>query len=530
MKTIYLIALLFFAVPQLSAQHQHRKVKKYLRLADLEMYNNNFQQALELYKSAYNIDTANAKVAFKLGTCMYSIRKYKQQSLSYFEKAHTGGIADADYYLGNLYHLSGKFDDAIRVFQNYKSYKDASRLGTFSPPPVGGELEGAVDLLIDKSKTAIELMQTPVNVTIENIGNVINSEYPDYVPVISADESVLIFTSRRTGSTGNLLDPFEEYFEDIYISTKKNGAWTWPKNISANINTPTHDACVGLSADGELLFLYRTGRDLISGDLYSSIFDGKDWTVPKKLPAPVNTPEFTEPSVSVSADGHTLYFSSNRPGGYGKKDIYKMIKLANGEWSNAFNLGASVNTAEDEDAPFIHPDCKTLYFSSQGHKNMGGYDIFKTKLGAAGVWSAPENLGYPVNTPDDDIYFVISTDKKTGYFSSDREGGYGGADIYLIHFPEPEPEVTVRKGIVVSIVSADEEKPLDATITLYGENNTLQGIYNTNELTGKFVLVIAPNTDYTMYVNAKGCVLYSEKLYATDKEEVKKIILHKAEK
>lgn len=463
------------------------------------------------------VDTNNAHSIFKLAVCMYQIRKYKQQSLPYFEKAKLLGMAESNYYLGNLYHLNMKFDEAVTAFEEYKNIPGKSRvLGT----------NQETDLLINKCRIAREFIQFPAKATIENIGSIVNSEYPDYVPVISADESILIFTSRRKGSTGNQTDPFGEYFEDVCISEKKDEQWASPKSISANINTATHDACVGLSADGELLFLYRTSKDLLSGDLYSSVFDGKDWTVPAKLPAPINSEKYTEPSIAVSADGQTIYFSSNRPGGYGKKDIYKVAKLPTGEWSQALNLGPVINTAEDEDALFIHPSGKTFYFSSKGHKNMGGYDIFKSVLGAEDNWSEPENLGYPINTTDDDIYFVLSTDGKRGYFASVRPDSYGSSDIYIAHFPDEELNLKVYKGMVVSADSAD--KPIAAKITLFdSKTNKVEGIYNTNQLTGKFIMIISADKEYNIRIEAQGHLPYSrDNLQCLSEENIETIKMY----
>jgi hypothetical protein len=246
--------------------------------------------------------------------------------------------------------------------------------------------------------------------------------------------------------------------------------------------------------------------------------------VPEKLPSPINTKDYTSPSATLSADGQTIYFSSNRPGGFGKKDIYRAVKLPNGKWSKALNLGSIINTEEDEDSPFIHPDGKTLYFSSRSHKNMGGYDIFKTTLSEEGHWSEPVNMGYPVNTPDDDIYFALSLNGQTGYYSSDRPGGFGGSDIYLIHFPENDLGLTVFKGIVVSADSAD--RPISAAISLFdSKTGNQEGIYNTNPLTGKFIFILKWDGEYQMRVEAKGYNSYSGKVEMTKDGARTKIVL-----
>lgn len=515
-KKIFLTLLsVFIAGSVLFAQNVRQQVRKNIRQAELELSSNNFSKALDLYRKAYQLDTANVQTAYKLGLCMYTMKKHKRESQYYFEKAQRAGILETNFYLGNLYHLQGKFEDAIRAFTVYKI---SARKQEFS--------NACIDSLVQKCKTAAELVNSAVNVSIENIGSTVNSEYPDYVPVISADESVLIFTSRRKGSTGGLLDPLGEYFEDVYIASKQDSIWTAPQSIGSNINTGTHDASVGLSADGEMLFLYRTSEDLISGDLYFSVFDGTNWLAPTKLLPPVNTKGFNEPSASLSSDGNTLYFSSNRPGGFGKKDIYKIVKLPNGEWGKAVNLGPGINTPEDEDSPFIHPDRKTLYFSSKAHKNMGSYDIFKT-VNEDGKWSEPENMGYPVNTPDDDIYFVLSTDGKTGYYSSERSGGLGGADIYLIRFPDENMKLGVYKGVVLD----SENLPLSAKITLHdAATKELSGIYNNNKLTGKFLMIVSPGKDYTMQVEAEGYQPFTGTVRAEIKQQLHTIKLQKSPK
>jgi hypothetical protein len=505
--SLLLVSIVCFAQNEKgnATKNVSRKILKHEREADIYFDNRDFQSALDLYRQAFATDSNIVSINFKMASCMYNLKKHKLGSLPYFEKALRGGMSEANYYLGNLYHLNGKFAEAINSFEDYKKIPVKK---TFP--------DEEVDFLISKCKTAKEMVKTPMNVKIENIGNVINSEYPDYVPLISADESVLIFTSRRKGSTGNQLDPNGDYFEDIYISHKTENGWSAPQGISKNINTPTHDACVGLSPDGEKLFTYKTSKDLLSGDLYLSSFDGKDWTVPQKLPEPINTNEYTEPSASVSADGQVLYFSSDRPGGFGKKDIYKVVKLPNGKWSKAVNLGPTVNTAEDEDSPFIHPDGKTLYFSSKGHKNMGGYDIFKSVF-EDGTWSATQNLGFPINTPDDDIFFVLSVNGRTGYYSSERKGGYGGADIYLIHFPEEEDlGLSVYKG---KIISDSADAPLYAKVTLYDlGNEKLEGLFHTNSnpLTGRFIMILTPGKEYKIVVEAEGYVSFTGKISSDD--------------
>ena len=511
-KTPIAVLLIFFCGSSFAQKAKH-KANQNIREGDLFFYSSDYAAARVFYANAWKWDSSSADLAFKLGVSMYNLKKFKLQSLHYFEKARSGKNTETDFYLGNLYHLSGRFEEAITMFTDYLSNKKKKIT------------DAEIKTLIEKSKIAIELTQHPENVKIENMGPVINSEYPDYVPVISADESELIFTSRRAGSTGGLIDVSGEFFEDIYISHKKDGQWSAPAGIGSELNTPTHDACIGLSPDGELLFLYKPSKDLHTGDLYFSTFAGDQWMAPIKLNPPVNTSDWTESSASLSAEGKTLYFSSDRPGGFGKKDIYRVVQLANGEWSKAANLGPRINTPEDDDSPFIHPTGKILYFSSKGHKNMGGYDIFRCEYNPdENTWSEPENLSSPINTPDDDIFFVLSTDCKHGYYSSVRIGGYGESDIYIINFPDEDLNLSVCKAIVLS---ADSAKPIAAKITVKeGATGKLLGIYSTNPFTGKFVMILTPGKTYSMLVesNSKAYDSFSDTIAAGKNEEEVRVI------
>ena len=495
----------------------NKKLKINIEEADSYFEYRDYTNALNLYREFYKYDSTDYELNYKMGVCTFNLRKIRDHALPYLERAAKGNNIESFYYLGKSYHLASRFDDALTAYNYYRNY---SGLKDFDNEDV--------DHLIANTYTAMEMIKKPVKVDIGNIGNVINSKYPDYVPLISADESVLIFTSRREGSTGNLLDPNNDYYEDVYISHKENGNWISPVNIGSNINTVSHDACVSLAAGGEKLIVYRTNKELTGGDLYMSSYNGKDWNPAEKLGPEINTEKSWQPSACISADDNTMYFSSDRKGGFGGKDLYKVVKLPNGNWSKATNLGPTVNTGYDDDAPFIHPDGKTLYFSSKGHKNMGEYDVFKTVFQDDGSWSKPENLGYPINTVDDDIYFVLSTNGKRGYYSSNRQEGYGETDIYVINFPDESFDLTVIKGMIVS--PGATSPGLSATITLKDiSNDKLQGVYKTNSLTGKFLLIVSPGKKYNMFIEAAGYENFSTELstHQSEEETIEPIKLNK---
>ncbi|QNP50731.1 PD40 domain-containing protein [Hymenobacter qilianensis] len=262
------------------------------------------------------------------------------------------------------------------------------------------------------------MSKKPVRAFIDNAGPSINSPYADYSPVISADESVLMFTSRRDNSTGEQTDPETGgFFEDIYQSTRTGQKWTVARNLKEPINTDGHDATVGLAPDGQRMLVYVEDN---GGDLHEANLRGAEWRKPQRLGARINS-KGHESSAAYTPDGRSLYFVSDKEGGLGSRDIYKVELEGRGP---ALNLGSVINTPYGEEGVFLHPDGKTMYFSSEGHNSMGGYDIFKSVF-ENGKWSAPENLGWPINTPDDDVFFVISASGRHGYYSSFREEGLG---------------------------------------------------------------------------------------------------------
>lgn len=491
------------------AQLPKREYVKKLREADKKFEYGDYRSALKIYREIYPTKGEDKDLAFKIGVSMFHLKHEKANALEYFERAGHDNI-EVQYYKANLYHLQSRFNEALQAFYNYKSYPSDKEF-----------TNDEIDYLIQKTLTAVELTGAPFNMSIENAGAVINSEYPDYVPLISADQSIMIFTSRRKESTGGLTDPNGEYFEDIYIAKKINGAWQNPVGISNNINTSTHDACVGLAAGGEHLFVYRTNKDGTAGDIYLSKFDGHDWSVPELLGSDINTEKYVEPSASISADEQILYFSSNRPGGFGGMDLYKVVKLPDGSWSLATNLGPKVNTPYDDDAPFIHPDGKKLYFSSKGHKNMGGYDVFRSEMDVDGHWGDATNLGSPVNSVDDDIYFVLSVNGDVGYYSSNKTAGQGSTDIYMIRMPEENFDLAVISGKA----TAEDGTPIASTITLINESGEgSAGIYRSNRSTGKFILIVSRNRKYKVLAEAEG--YYPETYEISDPDQDLKISLH----
>src|ERR1019366_3454891 len=370
------------------------------------------------------------------------------------------------------------------------------------------EMKEEVIRQIEMCKVGKELTASPVKIKIENMGKNINSSYADYSPVLSADEATMIFTTRRSESTGGKLDDSGLFFEDIYISHKIDSIWSPAVSIGPPINTDGNEATVGISVDGQIILIYKDDNG--DGNIYATSLNGDQWTTPKKLNDNINTKAW-EPSAFISADGNTLYFTSNRDGGFGGRDIYKSNKLPDGEWAKATNLGSIINTPYDEDASFIHPDGVTLYFSSNGHNTMGGFDIFSTSLSANNEWTNPVNIGYPINTTEDDIFYVVSPDNKRAYYSSLKEGGIGEKDNYMITFSEyKEPPLTLLKGVITDICGR-VPPVIDITVT-DNETEKVVGIYHSNSKTGQYLFILPPGKNYNITYESEGYLFHSENL------------------
>lgn len=472
------------------------------------MGNQKYSTALPLYLKADAFNSKNALLNYKIGVC-YIYSAYKQKATPHLEtafKLNPTVAEDIHYYLARAYHVNMDWTKAIKEYQTYKSK---------SLKAADKEKTDDVDKKIAECKSGIELVKNPVEVVIENIGTEINSSFPDYHPVISADESVLIFTSRRDNTTGGYMDPGDQmYYEDIYISTNENGKWSPAKNMGKPVNSENrHDATLALSSDGQKLFIYLDDMNKGSGNIYECLQKGAVWQKPEIMSDMINT-QYHESSASLSADGNTMYFVSDKIGGLGKHDIYKAVwdKKKN-VWKPAENLGSTINTPHKEYGVFIHPDGNTLYFSSQGHNTMGGYDIFKSVLdNKTKKWTKPQNLGYPINTPDNDIDYVVSASSKHAYYSSFKADGHGEQDIYRISFGKendaPTAKVTVLKGTISDALS---KQLLEADIELVDNRaNQIIATFKSNSATGKYLVTLPSGGNYGITAKKEGYLFHSE--------------------
>lgn len=505
-----LILALCTCVLDVNAQIDKGEFKKKFSDAEYHMLYENYSLALPIYLELLKSEPNNANINYKIGFCYLKSSIEKLKSIPFLEVAIKNADKDymefepteerapllAHFYLGTAYHLNYQFADAIKSYEKYLSLINKR----------SKEEVYKTENQIAMCKNGIDLMKNPTNVIITGIGDSINSKYPDYGALISVDESVMIYTSRREGSTGENLTLDGQFFEDIYIANKVNGVWGKGNSIGTNINTIGHEATIGLSADGQQLLIYKDDNG--DGNIYLSHQSGTEWSKPELLGSDINTKAW-EPSACFSSDGNTIFFVSDRKGGYGGRDIYRSVKLPTGQWSQAINLGPNINSPYDEDAPFMHPDDKTLFFSSNGHRTMGGFDIFFSTRSGETTWSFPTNIGYPINTTDDDIFYVTSADGKRAYYSSIKEGGMGEKDIYMISLPEATTKpLTVLVG---KITNPDREDITNNLITITDVKGKIPPTtYRANSKTGKYVLTLIPGTSYKLDYTINGKQIHSE--------------------
>jgi len=355
----------------------------------------------------------------------------------------------------------------------------------------------------------LRLVRDPfLNTSITNLGPTVNSEYDDFAPLLNKDEDLLIFTSKRKATKKTRSDPLTgQYYENVFIAHQSNGTWQKVSSIGQPINKDNlHNSAVGLSPDGDLLILYQGDDDRfssrISGDLYLSSEEEGQWRNPVKINA-INSKSW-ESSATISEDESILIISSDRSGGYGGSDLYMSRKNPDGVWSTPENLGAYINTKYDEDGPFIHPDGNKLYFSSKGHSSMGGYDIFYSEYHEDKKrWTRPVNIGFPINSADDDVYFVWSIDGQRAYFSSQREDTYGNTDIYMLIREDTGSESV--KTLVVEVRDKIDLSPIQAEIIVRDEmNNNLIGRFSTEKKKGTFYIFLMAGRKYRIAIAAQG--------------------------
>ncbi|HMJ71277.1 MAG TPA: OmpA family protein [Cyclobacteriaceae bacterium] len=502
------------SIPVLAQEQDKEQSKAYMEQAQLMMDAGSIalEEIRDVMIQAAEFDTTAIKANFEAGHLFLQTIN-QEQATKYFMRVYRQAPKyrfDLEYWIGQSYQYGKGFDRAIDFYTRYKT--KASK-GT---PPDNSMSVEETDRRITECGNGKEFMASPGNFSIVNIGKEVNSEYEDYAPVLNEDETQLVFTTRRKdGNMNENVFSDNKPWEDIFITTKTGNKWNPAKNIGAPVTTATHESTLALSKDGNTLLIYR---DDGGGDIFQSTRkpDGS-WSPLEPLQAVNST--YSESSASLSADGNSLYFASDRPGGLGGLDIYVTTKDSRGQWTRIRNLGPGINTAWDEEGPFIDYEGKTLYFSSKGRKTMGGYDIFKSTLtdAATNKWSEPENLGYPINSPDNDVFYVSTKDGRRGYYSSVRGDGFGYSDIYRIQLPDdPKPETDsavagekkkIPLKFSVRVFDATSKAPLDAKVSLtLVKDNVVVDMVNTRPGAYDFTISDEEPRSYRLSIEKDGYV------------------------
>ncbi|MFC2175636.1 OmpA family protein [Bacteroidota bacterium] len=504
-RTIVSVFFLVITVLCSAQPYGDGSFRKNFKNAQDFVYDDSYLEAIPLLEGMHAFDTTNANLNYFLGVCYLYGKENNDLAIKWLERASEN--VSLEYregswkersapgltylHLGKAYHLKHVFDKAVVNYYNYRSFIETDDVETYD----------AVRLEIQYAENATDLLAHPVNVKITNLGSDINTEYPEYCPAISADGQVMIFTSRRPGGMSKNKDQRGFFYEDIYLCERtSNGTWGKPQIMGESINTNGHEAAIGISPDGQTLFIYKDDNN--NGNIYQSQKTKEGWSKPVKLGSDINTSAW-ETHASVTATGDMLVFVSDREeGGYGGRDLWYCKRLPNNEWGLAQNMGSLFNSRYEEDSPFISADGKTLIFSSQGHTSMGGFDIFRSEF-VDGVWEEPVNIGYPINTSEDDVFFTLRPDGKTAYYSSKRTEGYGETDLYKLELEEtPVKEIAVAKGELLFPIY-DYQKA-EAKIVVRPLNGTAIGTYRPNTATGIYVLILTAGEKYDVTYEVDG--------------------------
>ena len=437
MKKTLLIPV--FLIATISTCYPQMRLRELFMDAEFDLLYESYEEAVVKYLEVLESDPQNSNYNFRVGQCYLNIPGEKNKAVPYLQLAvmqttdnykegifkETAAPLEAYLFLGNAYKANNQLETAKDAFAMYISLADPKNVDNID----------YAHQQIEACSTAEEFQNTPVDCIARNLGNNINDNFSNYAPAVSGDLSKLVFTTRT--NTGKEL---------IYFSKKtRKGEWDLPKDITDDVGSIGDCNSADLNSDGMVLLLVK--KDNFDSDIYYSEFKNDRWTKMKKVGGDINT-KFWESHATFSTNDSIIYFTSNRKGSIGGLDIYKMEMNEKGNWGDAVNLGEPINTTYNEETPSM-ADETTIYFSSQGHNNMGGYDIFHSTQMSNGEWTVPMNIGYPINTPDDDLNFVPIDKGVFAYHSVAAPEGFGGLDIYHYEiFSEMHPHMVDIMGNV----------------------------------------------------------------------------------
>lgn len=434
-KHCFISVLIFLCIATLGQAQSRQDAEETYKDANAYFYFEDYEEALALYLSIYDEFPANANLDYRIGICYLNVAGSKDRAIHYLERA-VGNISprysensiredrapiEALFYLGNAYFVNNKLTKAEQAYQDFRS--NIRRERQYDMNYLNHQVEA-----IERSRV---IQNYPVDFLRNNLGSDINNKFPNYNPVVSGDGNTLAYTTN------------ERFYQAIMVAKKFGDKWGRPRNITLDLVVNGNCKTLSLSYDGTELYLFKDDEHV--GNIYVSQFVDEAWSPMRKLNENINT-EFYETHACISSDGKKLFFASNRSGGYGDLDIYVSERNSNGEWGPAKNLGSKINTRFNENTPFVTVDGKTLFFSSDGHHGVGGYDIFFSILQADKTWSQPVNLGYPINTADDNMFYQPVDDGAVGLMAVFDPHGYGDKDITQVEIFLPK----YQRSIVAS--------------------------------------------------------------------------------
>jgi hypothetical protein len=474
----------------------------------------NYQRAKELYQEQYKKDLSDKKIKYRFGVCLVYTYELENgiKALEFISKDPSTPI-DVWFHLAKAYHFSNRYDKSITLYKKYKN------------------LPGAKSDLIIEATRSIEmcanakiLLKNPINIEFENLGKKINSKGREYLPIITPDESMLFYTTRRLGTTGRIFDLEGYYTADIFLSKYKYGKWSKARSIGSP-NSYGNEQTAGISEDGETILYYvnnpQSKNNLQISNKSKSSFKRSIEIESKEI----NNNKGIQSSATISNNKDYIIFSSDKEEGIGKSDLYICKKLPNDKWAKPVNMGNIINTEYEESYPYLCDNGMTLYFSSTGHNSIGGYDVFVSKFDLVKKeWSRPTNVGYPLNTPYDNIGISFSKNNKFAYVATHRNDSYGNLDIYKVNFIDAIPSYTVLKGHVLDKDSITIKAPL--TIELFEvETEELFGIYRVNSVNGDFLMALPPNK-YVLKIEFPDQGLFQQSLVIDGRKKYKKVRTH----
>jgi len=471
--------------------------------ADDHFQMGNFEQALKIYEHLYKRDSTNTEYTHRVGVCHLNLTYDRAKAIPFLEKASTmKGVSNFIWFdLGSAYRYTGQFDKAKENLEKFigitrNSYDKAQ-----------------AELMLKQIENAKALMAKPVNVKFINLGANINSEFDDFYPYVDINNRWMIYNSRRIFSKLE-----EALIVNVHNAVFKQNQWKRAMR-SKSVNSAESNYIVGKSANDDFIFIKPYRYEVYEDIMMIDVTKGNIGARPLILPAPVNT-NYEESGATLSPTGDTLIFASDRKGGVGELDLYMSIKLPDNSWGTPVNIGNQINTPYNEDYPMFSSDGKSLYFASQGHTSMGGYDIFVSKLNQSdGTWGTPRNLGYPINNLYDNYTICYTQNSRYAYVADVRPEGLGGYDIYQLVFKNEEKSIHLLKGIMSkgSVSSKQQLTEADSVqISIYNEQaNELVGKYKIDYSSGRFIAAIFPGT-YVLKVESATCKTLNHKFTIPD--------------